>query len=78
MKHNNDPIYAVIGLMSGTSLDGLDLVYAIFKYQNDRWHYDMVHTDCIEYEPSLKQQLKETPYYLLKSCLFFIQNMASG
>ena len=48
----------IIGLMSGTSLDGIDLVCVDFWKQNDRFHYDFVATDCVSYSPELQKTLR--------------------
>ena len=40
----------VIGLMSGTSLDGLDLVCADFWQENEKFNYQIIAADCIAYE----------------------------
>jgi anhydro-N-acetylmuramic acid kinase len=40
--------YKVIGLMSGTSLDGVDLAYCEFNYDKS-WHYRIVCAETIEY-----------------------------
>lgn len=40
--------YNVIGVMSGTSLDGIDLVYATFDF-NSSWHFEIMHSDTVAY-----------------------------
>ena len=42
-------IYKVIGLMSGSSLDGLDIAYCHFEKEQDKWKFSIVHADCIPY-----------------------------
>ena len=42
-------IYKVIGLMSGSSLDGLDIAYCHFEKERDNWKFSIVHADCIPY-----------------------------
>lgn len=49
--------YGVIGLMSGTSCDGLDICYATFCF-NNQWSYKIHHTESIEYENEWSQKLK--------------------
>lgn len=39
--------YKVIGVMSGSSLDGLDLAYCTFKFGPDGCEYKILHADCI-------------------------------
>jgi anhydro-N-acetylmuramic acid kinase len=41
--------YKVIGLMSGSSLDGLDIAYCVFEKADDGWKFSIVHADCIPY-----------------------------
>jgi anhydro-N-acetylmuramic acid kinase len=41
--------YYVIGLMSGTSLDGVDICYVKFKY-NDNWSFKMKRCGTIKYD----------------------------
>lgn len=48
--------YLVLGLMSGTSLDGLDIAACEFTY-DDKWHYKILHTTTIPYSPFWKNQL---------------------
>lgn len=44
--------YNVIGVMSGTSLDGIDLVYVKFKF-DDIWRFQIIHAETIPYELNL-------------------------
>lgn len=48
--------YKVIGLMSGTSLDGVDLAYCEFTF-NKSWKYQIVFTDTISYPDTWKKEL---------------------
>lgn len=48
--------YKVIGLMSGTSLDGVDLAYCEFTF-NKSWKYQIVCADTISYPDSWKNRL---------------------
>ena len=50
-------IYRVIGLMSGSSLDGLDIAYCIFEKVRSQWRFHISVTDCIEYPDNWKKQL---------------------
>ena len=50
--------YYIIGLMSGTSLDGIDLCYVKF-YTNGEEHFDLLHWKTIEYSPDFKNILLE-------------------
>lgn len=47
----------VIGLMSGTSLDGLDLCCVDFLYDNGKWSYKTVQADSVQYPSDLKNDL---------------------
>ena len=50
--------YNVIGLMSGTSVDGLDLVYVRFKYENS-WSYRIIYSKTYSYSDKWKTTLKK-------------------
>ncbi len=52
-------IHKILGLMSGTSLDGLDLAYCHFKEEEGTWSYDIQNTCSIPYETVLQNQLKD-------------------
>ena len=49
--------YNVIGVMSGTSLDGVDLVYAKFEL-NDNWHFEIIHAETVSYSEKWLNTLK--------------------
>ncbi|HXS35487.1 MAG TPA: anhydro-N-acetylmuramic acid kinase [Flavipsychrobacter sp.] len=42
-------VYKVIGLMSGSSLDGLDIVYVHLEEVRGQWAFDIKFADCISY-----------------------------
>jgi anhydro-N-acetylmuramic acid kinase len=42
-------VYKVIGLMSGSSLDGLDIVYAQLDEVRGKWSYEIKHAECVVY-----------------------------
>ncbi|MDD4819803.1 MAG: anhydro-N-acetylmuramic acid kinase [Flavobacteriales bacterium] len=55
--------YKIIGLMSGTSLDGLDMVYAIFTPKADGgWRYRIDKTHSVDYSPQMREKLKGSFY----------------
>ncbi len=49
--------YNVIGLMSGTSLDGLDIAYTEFCYVNEQWSFKLLHSKAIHYTNDWKNKL---------------------
>mgnify|MGYP003205658331 CR=1 FL=1 len=52
----------VIGLMSGSSLDGIDMVDVDF-YHDDRWHFEIKAFDNISYDEQWKETLSQGFYY---------------
>ncbi len=48
-----------IGLMSGTSLDGLDMVYARFEFNDDGWSFEILDTQEVIYEASIVKKLAQ-------------------
>lgn len=80
-------IYKVIGLMSGTSLDGLDLAYVEFAEENGRWTFELKHATTLRYSDEWFADLRNAQklvdnelailhidygVYLGKSCFDFV------
>lgn len=57
-KMNNMKKFKVIGLMSGTSLDGLDIAYCHFFYANQKWRFTIEVAQTVPYDNELGNQLK--------------------
>ena len=48
--------FYVIGVMSGTSIDGVDFVYVKFT-QNDTWNFKIINSKTYKYEDSITEFL---------------------
>ncbi|MFT3748987.1 MAG: anhydro-N-acetylmuramic acid kinase [Agriterribacter sp.] len=53
-------IYRAIGLMSGSSLDGLDIAFVNLHENAGKWSFDIVHTDCYAYTREWKNKLQSS------------------
>lgn len=53
------PNWQVIGTMSGTSCDGLDLCLASFTYEHEAWNFKIEKTGTISFPPELETQLQQ-------------------
>ena len=66
---SNSKSYFMIGCMSGTSLDGIDLAYVKFTKNND-WKFQILSSETVNYDLNWKKKLSEainlTPYDLKK------------
>lgn len=51
-------VYKVIGLMSGSSLDGLDIAYVEFQENAGKWGFNILAADCYGYTAEWKEKLK--------------------
>jgi Predicted molecular chaperone distantly related to HSP70-fold metalloproteases len=51
-------VYKVIGLMSGSSLDGLDIAFVQLQENGGKWNYEILQADCYEYETTWTNKLK--------------------
>lgn len=52
--------YKAIGVMSGTSLDGLDIVLCNFSFRN-KWNFEIEHYATIEYSKEWHKKLESAP-----------------
>jgi len=50
--------YNVIGVMSGTSLDGVDLAYINFLIENEKWSFQILKSETVSYSENWVNQLK--------------------
>ncbi len=51
-------VYYVIGLMSGSSLDGLDIAYVQLEEIRGNWQYTLLQAECIPYSRDWEHKLK--------------------
>ena len=49
--------YNVIGIMSGTSLDGVDLAFCRFIHENNTWNFEIVCAETVAYSEFWKHSL---------------------
>jgi anhydro-N-acetylmuramic acid kinase len=50
-------VYRVIGTMSGSSMDGLDIAYCTFVEVAGVWQFELVHASCIPFDETWKEIL---------------------
>lgn len=55
-----------LGLMSGTSLDGLDLALCRFRFQKTKWSFSVIRHQTVPYPAAWKKRLAEA--HLLSGC----------
>jgi anhydro-N-acetylmuramic acid kinase len=51
-------VYKVMGLMSGSSLDGLDIVYTELHENRGEWSFEIMAADCYAYSDEWKEKLR--------------------
>lgn len=52
-------VYRVIGLMSGSSLDGLDIAFVEITEASGAWAFEIVAADCYPYDAAWKNRLQQ-------------------
>ena len=50
-------VYKVIGIMSGSSVDGLDIAYVHLHETGGKWSYEILAAECVDYTAEWKQKL---------------------
>ena len=50
--------YNVIGVMSGTSLDGIDLAHINFTIKDSKWDYQILESETVSYSENWLNKLK--------------------
>jgi anhydro-N-acetylmuramic acid kinase len=55
--------YNVIGVMSGTSLDGVDLAHIQFQIKNNKWVFEILECETISYDSNWISTLKTAVAY---------------
>ena len=50
--------YTIIGVMSGTSLDGVDLAHIVFTVENNKWKFEILESETISYSTDWLNKLK--------------------
>jgi anhydro-N-acetylmuramic acid kinase len=51
--------YSVVGMMSGTSLDGMDLILCRFRKSGNDWHYEIIRSVTLPYPEEWRRKLTE-------------------
>lgn len=67
--------YRAIGIMSGSSLDGLDLAFVVFNETGGKWSYEIEAADCLPYPEAWVEKLQNAitlnaKDYLILHCAY--------
>jgi anhydro-N-acetylmuramic acid kinase len=62
-------VYRVIGIMSGSSIDGIDIVFTELLEQGGAWQYEIQHTACVPYDKLWYQKLQQSVFLSAKDYL---------
>ncbi len=56
------------GVMSGTSLDGMDIAHCCFELRDGKWHYDILAAETIDYSDHWREKLRTAPKLDARTC----------
>jgi anhydro-N-acetylmuramic acid kinase len=62
-------VYRAIGIMSGSSLDGIDIVFTELLEQGGAWQYEIQHSACVPYDKLWYQKLQQSVFLSAKDYL---------
>lgn len=62
--------YKVIGIMSGTSLDGLDIALCEFRKEGGKWNYHIIKGETIEYTAQCRIEMNDLLYVKAEQLAF--------
>jgi anhydro-N-acetylmuramic acid kinase len=51
-------IYKAIGIMSGSSLDGLDIAFVHFRENAGKWNFELIKSECYKYDDAWMNTLR--------------------
>ena len=58
MEKQNKNFFTAVGLMSGTSCDGLDICYCHFELEFEKWRYNIIEAKTIPYVKEWERKLR--------------------
>ena len=58
-----DDKYTVIGVVSGTSLDGVDIVLCDFRKINNEWQFEIIDSNTYPYNNEWRSILSNINYF---------------
>jgi anhydro-N-acetylmuramic acid kinase len=67
--------FKTIGLMSGTSCDGLDICYCHFSWDGLRWNYEIIIGETIPYKRAWLERIREAPKLDGRGLLLFHKDL---
>ncbi len=62
-------LYRVIGIMSGSSLDGLDIAFVELHAKSGKWDFDFIAAETVAYPPEWEEKLRQAIHLDAKNYL---------